>query len=170
MHRWWKKLAFAAFLAWGAAAGSRDAVLLTLGTGVGGAIMSEGRLVEGHIGRAGHLGHVCLDPDGPVSIAGMPGSLENAIGNGSLSERSKGRFADTRALVEAHVAGDAEAGEIWLRSVWVLACAIASIVNSGCSSILPPIKGGSDVSLQREQSRCCRLASELVARQPARRR
>ena len=114
----------------GAAAGSRDAVLLTLGTGVGGAIMSEGRLVEGHIGRAGHLGHVCLDPDGPVSIAGMPGSLENAIGNGSLSERSKGRFADTRALVEAHRAGDAEATEVWLRSVWVLACAVASIVNA----------------------------------------
>src|SRR5206468_9538862 len=95
-----------------------------------GAIMSEGRLVEGHIGRAGHLGHVCLDPDGPVGIAGMPGSLENAIGNGSLSERSKGRFADTRALVEAHRAGDAEATEVWLRSVWVLACAVASIVNA----------------------------------------
>jgi predicted NBD/HSP70 family sugar kinase/uncharacterized phosphosugar-binding protein len=114
----------------GAAAGARDAVLLTLGTGVGGAILSGGRLVEGHIGRAGHLGHVCLDPDGPASIAGMPGSLEHAIGNGSLGERSKGRFTDTRALVEAHRAGDAEASEVWLRSVWVLACAIGSIVNA----------------------------------------
>ena len=117
--------------AWrGAAAGSRDAVLLTLGTGVGGAIMSGGRLVEGHVGRAGHLGQICLDPDGPLSIAGMPGSLEHAIGNGSLGERSKGRFADTRALVEAHRAGDAEATEVWLRSVWVLACAVASLVNA----------------------------------------
>ncbi|PYQ01105.1 MAG: hypothetical protein DMF82_20280, partial [Acidobacteria bacterium] len=114
----------------GAAAGCRDAVLLTLGTGVGGAILSAGRLVEGHIGRAGHLGHICLDPDGPASIAGMPGALEYAIGNGSLAERSKGRFTDTRALVEAHRAGDAEATELWLRSVWVLACAIASIVNA----------------------------------------
>src|SRR5439155_633568 len=117
--------------AWkGAAAGARDAVLLTLGTGVGGAIISDGRLVEGHIGRAGHLGHICLDPDGPASIAGMPGSLEHAIGNGTVAERSKGRFQDTRALVEAHVAGDSEASEIWLRSVWVLACAVASIVNA----------------------------------------
>lgn len=114
----------------GAAAGCHDAVLLTLGTGVGGAILSGGRLVEGHIGRAGHLGHVCLDPDGPASIAGMPGSLEHAIGNGSLAERSKGRFTDTRALVEAHRAGDPEASEVWLRSVWVLACAIGSIVNA----------------------------------------
>jgi hypothetical protein len=47
----------------GAAAGARDAVLLTLGTGVGGAILSEGRLLRGRLGRAGHLGHMCLDVD-----------------------------------------------------------------------------------------------------------
>ncbi len=59
----------------GAAAGRRDVVLLTLGTGVGGAIVSDGRLLTGASGKAGHFGHMTLDPDGPPSIAGMPGSI-----------------------------------------------------------------------------------------------
>ncbi len=114
----------------GAAAGYRDAVLLTLGTGVGGAILADGRLLKGHTGRGGHLGHLCLDPDGPPDIVGMPGSLEFTIGNSTLAARSKGRFSATHQLVEAHLAGDAEATEIWLRSVYQLACGIASIINA----------------------------------------
>ncbi len=113
----------------GAGHGCRNAVLLTLGTGVGGAILADGRLVKGHIGRAGHLGHICLDADGTPDIIGIPGSLEDAIGNCTLSARSGGRFTKTRQLVEAHRAGDAGASDIWLRSVYQLACAIASIIN-----------------------------------------
>ena len=117
--------------AWtGAAAGCAEVVLLTLGTGVGGAILSGGRLVLGATGRAGHWGHVSLDPDGPPSITGMPGSLEGAMGNYSLAARSEGRFTDTRALVEAHLAGDAAATRVWRRSVRCLAVAIASIANA----------------------------------------
>ncbi len=116
--------------AWtGAAAGCRDVVLFTLGTGVGGAILSGGRLLTGHIGRAGHVGHVSLDPDGPPTIAGMPGGLELAIGDCSVAERTGGRFPDTRALVAAHLEGDAEASAVWLTSVRRLAAGIASIVN-----------------------------------------
>jgi len=116
--------------AWiGAAAGAREAVLLTLGTGVGGASLSGGRLVVGAHGKAGHWGHITLDADGPPSVAGMPGSLEDAMGGATLAARSGGRFHDTRQLVEAHRAGDAEASAVWLRSVHRLACAIASIVN-----------------------------------------
>jgi len=114
----------------GAGAGCRDVVLLTLGTGAGGAILSGGRLLTGATGKAGHFGHMTLDPDGPPSIAGMPGSLEGAIGNCTIEARSHGRFHDTRALLEAHLAGDAEATRVWLRSVYRLACAIASIANA----------------------------------------
>ncbi len=114
----------------GAAAGCRDVVLLTLGTGVGGAILSDGRLLTGATGKAGHWGHMTLDPDGPPSIAGMPGSLEGAIGNCTIEARSHGRFHDTKALVEAHLAGNAEATRVWMRSVYRLACAIASIANA----------------------------------------
>src|SRR5262249_27301054 len=45
----------------GAAKGAKNVVLLTLGTGVGGAAMVDGRVLRGHLSRAGHLGHVSLD-------------------------------------------------------------------------------------------------------------
>jgi len=117
--------------AWiGAAVGYRNAVLLTLGTGVGGAFLAEGRLFKGHIGRAGHLGHLSLNPDGPLDIVGTPGSLEYTIGNSTLAERSEGRFTSTRQLVEAHLDGDEQATEVWLRSMHNLAAGITSIINS----------------------------------------
>jgi glucokinase len=50
---------------WGAAAGARDAVLLTLGTGIGGGILAAGSLVRGHTGAAAELGHMVIDADGP---------------------------------------------------------------------------------------------------------
>jgi glucokinase len=114
----------------GAAKGYRNVILLTLGTGVGGAVLVEGRLFKGHIGRAGHLGHVSVNADGLPDIVNTPGSLEQMIGNYNLAERSQGRFTSTRKLVEAHLAGDAEATSIWLRSIRYLAAALASFINS----------------------------------------
>jgi glucokinase len=114
----------------GAAVGYRDVVLLTLGTGVGGAVLTDGRLYKGHFGRAGHLGHISLNPDGTPDIVGTPGSLEQAIGNGTLPERSNGRFTSTRELVAAHLNGDEKASEVWLRSVNKLAAGITSIINA----------------------------------------
>ena len=71
-----------------------------------------------------------LDPDGPPSIAGMPGSLEGAVGNCTIEARSHGRFHDTKALVEAHLAGDPEATRVGCDRSDRLACAIASIANA----------------------------------------
>ena len=113
----------------GAAKGANDAVLLTLGTGVGGAILSHGRLMKGSFGRAGHLGHVSVNESTERSIFGTPGSLEAAIGNYTVSMRSNGRFSSTRELVRAHCAGDAEATIIWEKSLRTLARAIASFIN-----------------------------------------
>ena len=48
----------------GAAKGYRNVILLTLGTGVGGAVLADGRLIKGQIGRAGHLGHVTVNSEG----------------------------------------------------------------------------------------------------------
>jgi glucokinase len=116
--------------AWiGAARGIRDAILITLGTGVGGAILSEGRILRGRISRAGHIGHLCLDPTGPRSIVGMPGALECWIGNYNVAERSAGRFTTTHELVAAYRAGDEFASDVWLRSIRALACAVASLIN-----------------------------------------
>lgn len=114
----------------GAAQGYRNAILLTLGTGVGGAVLVEGQLIKGQIGRAGHLGHVTVNADGGPDIVNTPGSLEQMIGNYNVSERSGGRFNSTRLLVEAHLRGETEATKIWLRSILHLAAAIASFINA----------------------------------------
>lgn len=117
--------------AWiGAARRVADAILLTLGTGVGGAILSEGRLLRGHLGRAGHFGHLCLDPYGPPSITRMPGALEGWIGNYSIRDRTKGRFETTHAVIEAFREGDELASKVWLRSIRALACGISSLINA----------------------------------------
>jgi glucokinase len=113
----------------GAAAGYRDVILLTLGTGVGGAILSEGRLLKGVIGRAGHLGHISINEGPDRSIVGTPGALESAIGNCSVKERSGGKFDSTRQLVAAYEAGDPQATAIWMKSVRSLARAITSFIN-----------------------------------------
>ena len=113
----------------GAAKNFAHAILLTLGTGVGGAILSHGKLLTGAIGRAGHLGHICLDLHGAKDIVHTPGSIEGLIGDCTIHARSNGRFTSTEELVAAHLAGDARATEIWLASIYALACAIASCVN-----------------------------------------
>ena len=64
---------------WGAARGRNDAIMLTLGTGVGGAILADGKIVRGAGGVAGHLGHVTVDPDGALCICGNRGCLETVF-------------------------------------------------------------------------------------------
>lgn len=113
----------------GAARGLRDCFLLTLGTGVGGAFLCDGKLITGHAGRAGHLGHISLDPHGVPDILRTPGSLEDAIGNHNIAPRSGGRWTMTRDLLAALQAGDALATAVWSHSIRALAAGIASLIN-----------------------------------------
>ena len=116
--------------AWiGAARGLTNVALFTLGTGVGGAVMCDGHLLRGHIGRAGHLGHLSLDIHGAPSICRTPGAIEDFIGNHNIRERSGGRFETTHELVAAFRGGDPAASECWLKSIRALACAITSAIN-----------------------------------------
>ncbi|MEE2777581.1 MAG: ROK family protein [Acidobacteriota bacterium] len=116
--------------AWlGAAVGCRNVVLFTLGTGIGGAVMVDGRLLQGQLGRAGHLGHLSLDIDGEPDICRAPGSLEDAVGDCTIEARSGGRFSTTADLVAAAETGDEGARHVWRRSVRALACGIASLIN-----------------------------------------
>jgi glucokinase len=113
----------------GAAKGRRDVIMLTLGTGVGGAVLSDGRLMRGHSGRAGHFGHISIRADGPPGIVNTPGSLEDAVGNHSLPARSGGRFHSTFDLVAAAKQGDADAALVWDNSIRDLAAGITSLIN-----------------------------------------
>jgi glucokinase len=116
--------------AWlGAARGMNNVLILTLGTGVGGAAIVDGRLLHGAIGRAGHLGHNCLDVAAPKDVTGIPGSIEYFIGNYNIQERSRGRFSTTHDLVRAYDSGDSEARSIWQNSLRALACSVSSFIN-----------------------------------------
>jgi glucokinase len=114
----------------GAARGVAHAILLTLGTGVGGGIIVDGRVLQGATGRAGHVGHITIDCRGTPDIVGMPGSLEDAIGNHNIAARSGGRFASTASLLEAVSAGDAAATQCWQTSIRDLAVGVSSLVNA----------------------------------------
>jgi glucokinase len=113
----------------GAAKNCKDAVIITIGTGVGGALLINGKVHQGAFQKAGHIGHMSINLDGEPDICGMPGSLEEAIGNYSINKRSNGKFHDTAELIEAMKNDDLFAHDIWLKSIKALAVAIASIGN-----------------------------------------
>lgn len=114
----------------GAGKGHKNIILLTLGTGVGGAVMIEGKLHQGLLNRAGHLGHITLNADSDeLDITGMPASLEDAIGNASIQKRSFGKYKRTDALVADYQKGDVLATYIWLHSVKRLAVGVGSLIN-----------------------------------------
>src|SRR3954470_1607389 len=101
---------------YGAARGTSDALLLTLGTGIGGAASMGGRLQRGGTGSAGELGHVVVDMNGPPCPGKCPnrGCLEvmasgNAIGReGEAAARS----APDSALGQALAAGRVVSGAL----------------------------------------------------------
>jgi glucokinase len=114
---------------YGAAKNNMHVVMLTLGTGVGGAILINGQPYMGAFGKAGHLGHMVINDDGDPDICGMPGSLEEAIGSGTIYKRSGGKFNSTLELLQAYRNGDDQAKNVWLTSVKKLAIGLASLTN-----------------------------------------
>ena len=113
----------------GAAKSSTNAVLLTLGTGVGGALLINGKPYQGSFNKAGHLGHSVVDCNGDSDVTNMPGSLEECIGNCTIEKRSGGKFSSTHELLNAYRNGDSFAKDVWMKSVKHLAISLASICN-----------------------------------------
>ncbi len=105
-------------------------ILLTLGTGVGGAVIINGQLFQGCIQRAGHLGHITVDHMGATTMTNMVGSLEYAIGNFSVEERTNGKFKTTKDLVAAYKNNDPLATYWWLSSIQKLATGLGSLINT----------------------------------------
>lgn len=116
---------------WGVAKNEDNVVILTLGTGVGGGLLIDGKLVRGFMQRAGHLGHISIDSNSEQQdITGISGSLEDAIGEATLYKRSQGRFSNTEELIAAYQGGDTWATYVWLTAVRKLSLGIASICNA----------------------------------------
>jgi glucokinase len=111
----------------GAAAGCPTVVCLTLGTGVGGGVVVDGRLRFGPSGRAGELGHQVIEVDGPPCGCGNRGCVE-AFAAGAALCRLGGR--DTpEAVFRAAAAGDRRAGAAVGATVGRLAVGIANLVT-----------------------------------------
>ncbi|TMI92602.1 MAG: ROK family protein [Bacteroidetes bacterium] len=113
----------------GAAKNKKHVVMLTLGTGVGGAILIDRKPYMGAFNKAGHIGHMAINDGGDCDVTGMPGRLEECIGNCTIEKRSKGKFASTHDMLNAYSRGDKFAKEVWLKSVRQLAIGLASITN-----------------------------------------
>lgn len=113
----------------GAAKDSTNAIMVTLGTGVGGALLINKQPYQGSFNKAGHIGHMVIDSNGDVDVTNMPGSLEECIGNCTIEKRSKGKFTSTQELLHAYRNGDEIAKQVWLTSVKKLAIGLASASN-----------------------------------------
>jgi glucokinase len=73
----------------GAARGARDYIAMVVSTGIGGGIVTDGRLLDGAGGNAGHIGHVTVEPDGHLCGCGARGCVE-AEASGSAIARITG--------------------------------------------------------------------------------
>ena len=93
----------------GTARGASHAVMLTIGTGIGGAIVANGRLVRGAHGAAGELGHIVVDKDGPPCPGNCPnrGCLEAIASGAALAVEGDHVAATDR---ESALAREAAAG------------------------------------------------------------
>ena len=89
----------------GAAAGSRHAIYLTMSTGVGSGMVLNGRLYRGQGGLAGEVGHVAVEWGGETCACGQQGCLEAYVGGRSLTARLRANTPASSRLVA--LAGDA---------------------------------------------------------------
>jgi glucokinase len=91
----------------GAGRGAASMIGFTLGTGIGGVIALNGRVILGHDGTAGEMGHQTLDPDGPTCGCGNRGCLEAYARADRLAEACGAPTAE--AAIERARAGDERA-------------------------------------------------------------
>ncbi len=100
-------------------------ILLTLGTGVGGAIILNGKLFTGHHGTAGELGLITLNPEGPPCNSGNRGSLEQYASVQAIQRRTGLEPSELGAMA---MAGDPKALEFWQAYGRDLGAGLASLI------------------------------------------
>ncbi|NJK40056.1 MAG: ROK family protein [Oscillatoriales cyanobacterium RM1_1_9] len=112
--------------AWlGAGQGIQNLVVITLGTGVGGAVILEGKLFVGHRGSAGELGLITLNPDGPLCNSGNQGSLEQYV---SVQAIRRLTGLDPAELAARAYGGEIAALEFWQQYGRWLGAGLASLI------------------------------------------
>lgn len=96
----------------GAGRGSRDMVMLTIGTGIGGAVVTDGKLNRGGFGSAGELGHIRFERGGRPCGCGQHGCIEQ-YASGRALQRAAGELADAGGIGQGLAAArEAEGGQL----------------------------------------------------------
>lgn len=130
----------------GAARDYDDVLMLTLGTGVGGGLVLQGRVWHGMRGMAGEPGHITVEPEGPPCPCGNRGCLEQlasataivrmvkeAVARGESPVLAQASHQDpefgAKVVYQAAVQGDAAAKDIFRRVGWALGIGLADLIN-----------------------------------------
>jgi glucokinase len=130
----------------GAAASVQNSCMLTLGTGVGGGMVLNGRIFHGMLGMAGELGHVNIEPEGAACGCGSRGCLEQyasataikRMAHEAAQAGNAQRLAQTikdqqdftsKTVYDLAVAGDAPSQQIFHRVGSALGIALADLIN-----------------------------------------
>jgi predicted NBD/HSP70 family sugar kinase len=114
-----------------------DFLTLTLGLGVGAAVVCGGDLRRGGHGAAGELGHVPVDPAGPLCHCGKRGCLEQYVRDAALVAQARAAGADVDS--PAQLLALAEAGDTTVREICRSAGARLGTVVAGLAAVLDPL-------------------------------
>jgi glucokinase len=133
----------------GAGKGHENVVYLTISTGIGGGVISQGCLLQGFRGMAAELGHMTIDPDGPLCGCGQRGHIESfssgpsiaryvaeQIASGQTSALQSQTDIGAMQIAEAARAGDALAISAFERAGYYLGIAVANYLAIFDPSIL----------------------------------
>jgi len=117
----------------GAGKDVNDLALLTLGTGIGGGIICDGKVLHGHVGMAGELGHITVVPNGNPCGCGNYGCLEKHASATAIVNMARmmslGHNPSSEDVFKMAVAGDAKAKMIFHAMGSALGIALATLIN-----------------------------------------
>jgi len=116
----------------GAARDSRDYLYVSLGTGIGAAIVQSGHVVTGAHGQAGELSHVRVDPNGARCACGARGCLQTKVSAVALEKRWAelyGERATAREILDHVMSDEPRATPVWLESVQALAAGLITVMT-----------------------------------------
>ena len=128
---------------WGAARGCQNVLMLTLGTGIGGAVLAQGKILRGAHGSAGHIGHMTINAYGPICICGNNGCIETVFSARSIEADAysarhrrvqsiltdRAHISDCSQVFQAAAESDEVASWIIDRAIMHLGAALASLVH-----------------------------------------
>jgi len=155
----------------GAAKGSRNAVCITLGTGVGGGIIINGNLYRGTSNASGEIGHLPINVKGPRCNCGGRACLETYIGNNRILKEARRMLGPDITLEELTYLArkkNRRAQTIWLKVSERLANALVGIVNllnPDCIVIGGGVAGAGKILFDNIRKIIARQAMDVQARQ-----